>query len=402
MLLLLPHPILRSIFTCTKAGNITIRSFNPHELQEYHDDDITDDNNNNSILANRNKYSIDISNFNVQAPVEVMKVFLPSGGSPEYAIGGKENNLKIYDVETQKIIYKPRNVGHNFLDMQMPIWITDLVYLDPFGQKLATCTGYHQIRLYDRRAFLNKPVMSKWTGEHPFKCMATTGVEHAVVVGDTIGTMFHFDFRQFGIIRKYRGIGGAVRAIQAHPLANYHQYKSNTCFIASCGADRYLRVYNMRTRARTHKLYLKQMLNCLLFTSEPLNANTGAVIEVEHSAKQKDDKEYDDMWEKLDQAIDENESEQKKAPKSAKPAQAQAAAAAAPTAVLVLVQLLLFHPTTTTTLRQASTFNHQIHNNTTSRTFTIITTTKTQYRSHCWQICASSLKGSSNTYTKTQ
>jgi len=41
------------------------------------------------------------------------------------AVGGREHDLKVWDLETQQNVWKARNVKHDFLDMRVPVWITD-------------------------------------------------------------------------------------------------------------------------------------------------------------------------------------------------------------------------------------------------------------------------------------
>ena len=69
------------------------------------------------------------------------------------AYGGKENEAQVYCVETGKVIWTAKNVGNNFLDLREPVWVTDLAFLPEEDQrKLAICTAYGQVRLYDIRA----------------------------------------------------------------------------------------------------------------------------------------------------------------------------------------------------------------------------------------------------------
>jgi hypothetical protein len=65
----------------------------------------------------------ELFSFNVQGPVNTMKV-LQHNSKLEMAIGGKQNFLKIYDVEYGKEVHKFRNLPHDFLDMPNPEYIT--------------------------------------------------------------------------------------------------------------------------------------------------------------------------------------------------------------------------------------------------------------------------------------
>jgi len=61
--------------------------------------------------------------------------------------------------------------------------------------------------------------------------------------------------RQVGV---FKGFAGAIRSVAYHPTLP---------LVASCGLDRFLRVHDVHTRKLKHKVYLKQKLNCLLFSS---------------------------------------------------------------------------------------------------------------------------------------
>ena len=43
-----------------------------------------------------------------------------------FATGGREKDLTVWDVVTQKQVFAARNVKHDKLDMKVPIWITDV------------------------------------------------------------------------------------------------------------------------------------------------------------------------------------------------------------------------------------------------------------------------------------
>ena len=42
------------------------------------------------------------------------------------AVGGRENDIALYDVETQDAVFKGRNVPFDFLNMRVPIWVADM------------------------------------------------------------------------------------------------------------------------------------------------------------------------------------------------------------------------------------------------------------------------------------
>lgn len=93
-----------------------------------------------------------------------------------FAIGGKERDLCIYDIkaiakrkkEVEDIdaagpnkntslhknksarnvglVFQAKNVKNDFLDLQQPVWIHDLQFVNKEATKVAVATHYHQVR----------------------------------------------------------------------------------------------------------------------------------------------------------------------------------------------------------------------------------------------------------------
>jgi len=99
----------------------------------------------------------------VSGPVDAMAV-CHEGTAPTLAMGGKENDLQIYDVaQGMASVFKAKNVPRDNLDLRVPIWITAMHFLSP--TTLVTGTAYKQIRLYDIRA-KQRPVSSMELGDY--------------------------------------------------------------------------------------------------------------------------------------------------------------------------------------------------------------------------------------------
>lgn len=41
-------------------------------------------------------------------------------------MGGRENDLALYDIETEEPVFKARNVPNDWLQLRVPIWVTDM------------------------------------------------------------------------------------------------------------------------------------------------------------------------------------------------------------------------------------------------------------------------------------
>ncbi|GAB6021817.1 WD repeat-containing protein 74 [Chamberlinius hualienensis] len=219
--------------------------------------------------------------------------------SSQIATGGKENELKIWDLEnTKQPIFKAKNVKRDSLDLRVPIWVTDMQFISE-GQKIVTATGHHQIRLYDPKSSQKRPVIDMEFDEYPFTSIAVANQENYVIAGNTRGRMALFDLRKKLMVHCYKGFAGSIRSIQCHPSAP---------LVASCGLDRFLRIHDVNNHLLIKKVYLKSRLNCLLYRNE--------VVEpvATKSAKRTDinvNEDIDDLWNKME-AVNDDENLNKK------------------------------------------------------------------------------------------
>lgn len=61
------------------------------------------------------------------------------------ATGGKENGLKIWDLERpEKAVFTAKNLRDDWLDLRRPHWVRDVAFI-PESQRVVTCTGHHQV-----------------------------------------------------------------------------------------------------------------------------------------------------------------------------------------------------------------------------------------------------------------
>nr|XP_026263380.1 WD repeat-containing protein 74 isoform X2 [Urocitellus parryii] len=112
------------------------------------------------------------------------------------ATGGKENALKVWDLQgSEEPVFRAKNVRNDWLDLRVPIWDQDIQFL-PGSQKLITCTGYHQVRVYDPASPQRRPVLETTYGEYPLTAMTLTPGDNSVIVGNTHGQLAEIDFRQ--------------------------------------------------------------------------------------------------------------------------------------------------------------------------------------------------------------
>eukprot|EP00123_Amoebidium_parasiticum_P015023 comp22746_c3_seq1/m.35478 comp22746_c3_seq1/g.35478 ORF comp22746_c3_seq1/g.35478 comp22746_c3_seq1/m.35478 type:complete len:397 (-) comp22746_c3_seq1:93-1283(-) len=208
----------------------------------------------------------------------------------KFAVGGKENDLKIYDVNGNQPIFKAKNVSNDEVDLRVPVFVTDLHFIPGTdGSQIAVTTGHYHIRLYDTRA-QKKPVFSTTFGEHPIMCLAVTQDAKTAIFGNSIGEMRSLDLRTRRLHLGYKGSSGSVRAVAVHPHLPY---------VASVGLDRYARVHRIDTGKLYAAVYLKQRLTSVLFAAEGLVKveEKKSVEDVkEEKKKETEEGDADDIW----------------------------------------------------------------------------------------------------------
>ncbi|KAK1800617.1 hypothetical protein P4O66_005827, partial [Electrophorus voltai] len=180
------------------------------------------------------------------------------------ATGGKENPLKLWDLQRpDKSIFTAKNVANDWLDLRVPVWVRDIAFIQD-SNKIVTCTGHHQVRVYDPSSPQRRPVLETQYGEYPLTTLSLPADQASVVVGNTHGQLAILDLRK-GLVRGcIKGLAGGVRGLQCHP---------SLPVLASCGLDRFLRVHSLKDRTLQHKVYMKSRLNCVLLSSRDLEVS---------------------------------------------------------------------------------------------------------------------------------
>ncbi|XP_067877854.1 WD repeat-containing protein 74 isoform X2 [Heterodontus francisci] len=215
------------------------------------------------------------------------------------ATGGKENELKVWDLQRlQQPVFNAKNVRNNWLDLRVPVWVRDMQFV-PGSEKIVTCTSYCQVRLYDPSTPQRRPVLEMTYDEYPLTALSLTSDANAVVVGNTRGQMAVMDLRKGRLLKCLKGQAGSIRGLQCHP---------SLPLVASCSLDRFLRVHNTDTKALLHKVYLKSRLNCLLFTSRENWEEQDAEPTDKEGVKEDED---DEIWDSMATVTDRTESKRK-------------------------------------------------------------------------------------------
>ncbi|CAL1268694.1 unnamed protein product [Larinioides sclopetarius] len=204
----------------------------------------------------------------------------------QVSTGGEENDLKIWDLNMPDTpVFQAKNVRNDFLDLRVPVWITDLKFKSI--DKVVTCTRHHQVRLYDTRA-QRRPVIDMEFERYPLMSLSLAHNDNQVVVGSSRGRMALLDLRKKLLVHVFKGFAGSIRNIQCHPTLP---------LVASCGLDRFLRIHDLNKHKLLKKIYLKTRLNCLLYRTDLSNPNeTTKAIESKEIAPQIVDAEEEDIW----------------------------------------------------------------------------------------------------------
>lgn len=234
------------------------------------------------------------SSFSVGQDLCVLKVDPVSQRS--FACGGKEHLLKIWDLETQTQSFKEKNVPHDMLNLRQQVWITSLAWVPGSGgHEVVTGTAYHQVRHYDTR-LQKRPLFNVEVSDHAITCVDVSHDGRYLLVGDGGGRLQQLDLRKNArMVHVYHGMGGSVRGIESHP---------SLPMLGACGLDRFLRVYDVHTRKQLHKVYLKQKLNCVLFSAQtPAQAKEAeeAAADAEAAINAPAEDENDELWHELNQ-----------------------------------------------------------------------------------------------------
>ncbi|KAL0273980.1 UNVERIFIED_CONTAM: hypothetical protein PYX00_006528 [Menopon gallinae] len=224
------------------------------------------------------------------------------------ATGGKQNDLKLWDLETKTKIFNARNVKKDMLELEVPIWVSDVQYIPDTEYQLATCTKYGQVRLYDTRA-QRRPVLDVQLPNQSLNTLVTCSNNNHIVTGSCTGFILSVDIRGKGkVLHSYKGAVGSIRQIACN---------NNNPYIASVGLDRHLRIHHLETRKLLHQKYLKARLNAVImratFSKEKQSeaANSGEE-EVECINLEDSDPEYDTLFDNMETVGDKDYCKRKK------------------------------------------------------------------------------------------
>ena len=177
------------------------------------------------------------------------------------AVGGEGqgNDLKLYDVETQKVRYKAKPPPENWLGYRAPPFVSALEFVPGTdGACVLVGTGERRVRLYDARVD-KRATVDLEVGETTVTALAMNASGQFAFVGNAKGQLQTVDLRARGVFAKFKGAQGSIREIAPHP--------GGEALVAVAGLTGYLRVYHTETRKCLGSAFMKQALSGCAGTS---------------------------------------------------------------------------------------------------------------------------------------
>lgn len=181
------------------------------------------------------------------------------------ATGGKglPNCLKVYDLETEKRLFKSKNLPNDHLQLEVPVWDTDVSFIDV--NRLVTCSRYGYLRMYDRRS-QRRPIVECATGKAgasavgaplTYCCLATHG--NVLYVGAATGIVQAYDYRKpRSPVHTYKGFTGSLSTVGIDETGRY--------LYTSC-LDRFVRVHDAESAHLQYQCYVKSKATRILLST---------------------------------------------------------------------------------------------------------------------------------------
>ncbi|KAG0034693.1 WD repeat-containing protein 74 [Podila clonocystis] len=239
-----------------------------------------------------------------------LSVLLKAPETPKKGKGKKESKApaeekngapyKSKEILANGQIFKAKNVKNDHLDLRVPVWNTDLQFLNQFDiTRIAVGTRHHQIRVYDAKG-ARRPAVDAEVGTMPVVALANGKDASEVVFSDTVTNVYSVDTLTGAILGQYKGFTGVATA-----LATFTPFEdSTTTHLVTVAMDRCLRVHEMdKTRKLLHKVYLKQRMTAVVvgeftpYESPEDEDETG--LRARKTSGGSDDENDDDLWESM-------------------------------------------------------------------------------------------------------
>lgn len=218
------------------------------------------------------------------------------------AVGGKDrnNNLKIVDLSTKKTIFTSKNIPNDELDLEVPVWDTDMGFLSP--KAVATCSRYGYVRVYDTSK-QRRPVQNYKNDKEQISYTAMATTDQLIFVGSNLGVIRAFDCRSMKTpVHTYKGFVGSVTSLSVGESGKH---------LTAGGLDRYVRVYDVESSKMQFQCYAKSKVTQVLLQEVKEEKETEDE-EVSEKRKYEVDPEYEQLFENMEVVRDEDTETRKK------------------------------------------------------------------------------------------
>lgn len=169
--------------------------------------------------------------------------------------GGKErqNNLKVWNLESNECVFRTKNVPNDFLQLEVPIWDSDFGFID--ANCLSTCSRYGYVRVYDMRK-QRRPIHTFTNDKEQISYTSLALHDNVVFTGTTSGVMYAFDLRKMKhVLHTYKGFAGSISDIGIDQSGK---------FLYSASLDRFVRVHCAQSTALQYQCYVKSKATRIL------------------------------------------------------------------------------------------------------------------------------------------
>lgn len=203
----------RSIITCTNTGTLTVQNIQDRSKTSTLSvgKDIC-----RMRVHPREHHVVATAGKEQELTIWDLSVLLKGPEIPKKGKGKKNENKasveekngaphKAKEILANGQIFKAKNVKNDHLDLRVPVWNTDLQFLNQFDiTRIAVGTRHHQIRIYDTKG-ARRPAVDAEVGTMPVVAMANGKDASEVAFSDTVTNVYSVDTLTGAILGQYKG-----------------------------------------------------------------------------------------------------------------------------------------------------------------------------------------------------
>lgn len=212
------------------------------------------------------------------------------------ASGGKErqNNLKVWNLETNECVFRTKNMPNDFLQLEVPIWDNDFGFIDI--NCLSACSRHGYVRVYDMRK-QRRPILNYTNDKDQISYTCLALHENVVYAGTTTGIMHAIDLRKMKhVLHTYKGFAGSISDIGLDLSGK---------FLYSASLDRFVRVHHAESTILQYQCYIKSKATRILLRNST-QVKVGDEDDLAHKSttniqpkSDNDDDDFDEMFNKM-------------------------------------------------------------------------------------------------------